>query len=54
MLEQAASVASETGVTMVIERAGKVYKIMPPGQSYLLTASEKDDANCDAAFGTSN
>ena len=52
-LSEAASVASEHGVQIVIECAGKVYKIGPAGSSFPVTASEKDDAACDEAFGVS-
>lgn len=52
-LREAATVAAETGVTVVIEVGGRVYKLLPPGADYPLTASEKDAAACDEAFGLS-
>jgi hypothetical protein len=52
-LREAAEVAAATGVSIVIEDRGRVYRIDPHGQSFPVTANEKDKAECDAAFGLS-
>lgn len=53
-LAAAARVARAEGVVITIEAGGKVYRIAPPDASLSpLTASEKDAAACDQAFGLS-
>lgn len=53
-LRDAAQVAREEGVTIVIEAGGRVYKIAPSVAQFPLTATERDKAECDAAFGVSD
>lgn len=52
-LRNAAAVATEQGVTITIEAAGRVYRITPGAQTVPLTTSEKDIDACDRAFGLS-
>ena len=52
-LRAAAQIATQEGVTITIEAAGRVYRIAPGVQSAPLTASERDRAACDAMFGLS-
>lgn len=53
-LTQAAQVAREEGVTIAIEIGARVYRIAPGGEAFPMTASEKDLAACDEAFGVSD
>lgn len=50
-LREAAEVATATGTTIVIEAGGKVYRIAPGVDRFPVTATEKDRAACDKAFG---
>lgn len=52
-LRKYAQVAREEGVTITIESAGRVYRIAPTAETFPMTASEKDRAACDKAFGVS-
>lgn len=52
LLREAAEVARETGTCIVIEAGGKVVRIAPTTDAFPITASEKDQAACDEAFGT--
>ena len=50
-IRAAAQIAAAEGVTITIEAGGKVYRIAPGDAQSPLTASEKDAAACDQAFG---
>lgn len=50
-LRDAAEVATQTGAVITIEAGGRVYRIAPETKSTPMTASERDQAECDAAFG---
>lgn len=52
-LRDAAEVAAATRTVITIEAGGVVYRIAPEGHSLPITASEKDRAACDEAFGVS-
>lgn len=50
-LREAAAVASDEGVVIVVEVGARVYRIAPSANAFPVTASEKDSAECDEAFG---
>lgn len=50
-LKAYAEIAREEGVTITIEAGGRVYRITPGGASLPMSASERDRAACDEAFG---
>ncbi|MCS6624381.1 hypothetical protein N0B44_15790 [Roseibacterium beibuensis] len=52
-MREAAEVAAQTGVCIVIEAGGKVYRFDPNAQSAAIGATERERARCDAAFGLS-
>lgn len=50
-IRAAAEIARAVGVTITIECGGRTYRIAPGDAQSPLTASEKDAAACDQAFG---
>lgn len=55
-LREAAQLARDHGVTITLERAADgswLYRIAPGVQDRAIGATERDRAECDAAFGVS-
>ena len=52
-LKTCAEIARSEGVTITIEAGGRVYRIAPGSAHSPITATEKDRATCDQAFGPS-